>query len=150
MYHRHVVRFSNPGVLIVMLWANLPPLVGIGLTQLPNSGGAKAPPLTTALQYIFLLNQNLACDVFDFCVFTWIYLIWTLNGSKYKNRTILGSDQVNSGKINKQLQAKFGLIEKKSCLALIKLYVIHLFPKSESQTKYQGKFMSCHNKRCME
>ena len=51
--------FSNPGVLSVMWWAmptghNLPPLVGIGLTELPDSGGAKAPPappLTTGLPY---------------------------------------------------------------------------------------------------
>ena len=30
------------------------PLVGIGLTELPNSGDAKAPPLTTALLLHFL------------------------------------------------------------------------------------------------
>ena len=55
---RAVVRFPNPGVLPVMWWAYLPPLVGIGLTELPNSGGAKgppAPPLTTALCFIGVL-----------------------------------------------------------------------------------------------
>ena len=49
---KDVVRFSNPGRLAVMWCHNLPPVVGIGLTELPNSGGAKAPPaplLTTAL-----------------------------------------------------------------------------------------------------
>ena len=53
---RDVVRFSNPGVLAVMWSAYLPPLVGIGLTELPNSGGAKAtpaPPLMTALIMIW-------------------------------------------------------------------------------------------------
>ena len=41
---RDVVKFSNPGVLAVMWWNNLPPLVGLGLTELPISRGAKAPP----------------------------------------------------------------------------------------------------------
>ena len=38
----------------------MPPLVGIGLTEIPNSGGAKAPPappLTTALLSI---NNSIA------------------------------------------------------------------------------------------
>ena len=49
---RAVVRFWNPRVLAIMGGHNQPPLVGIGLTELPNSRGAKAPsapPLTTAL-----------------------------------------------------------------------------------------------------
>ena len=52
MINRDVAGFSNPGVLAVMYGHNLPLLVGIGLTELPNSGVAKAPPappLTTAL-----------------------------------------------------------------------------------------------------
>ena len=51
--YRAVVRFWNPRVLVIMGAHNLPPPVGIGLTELPNSGGAKAPsapPLTTALR----------------------------------------------------------------------------------------------------
>ena len=53
MIGRDVVRFSNLRVLAVIGGHNLPPLVGIGLTELPISGGAKAPPappLTTALK----------------------------------------------------------------------------------------------------
>ena len=45
-------RFSNPGGLAVMHWAYFAPLVVIGLTELPNSGWAKAhpaPPLAASL-----------------------------------------------------------------------------------------------------
>jgi len=39
----------------------VPPLVGIGLTELPNSGGAKAPPvplLTTAMLLARIIVQT--------------------------------------------------------------------------------------------
>ena len=47
---------------------NLPPLVGIGLTELPNSGSAKAPPappLTTAL-FVHTFKQ-------EFDLFFWYF-----------------------------------------------------------------------------
>ena len=48
---------------------NLPPLIGIGLTELQKSGGAKAPlapPLTTALWYNFyFLNWRTDGDHFQ-------------------------------------------------------------------------------------
>ena len=46
---------------------NLPPPVGIGLTELPNSGGAKAPPaspLTTAL-VLGVLYQTFKSSEFE-------------------------------------------------------------------------------------
>ena len=50
---RAVARSVNPGGLVVLGGDNVPPLVEIGLTDLPKTGGAKAPPapppLATAL-----------------------------------------------------------------------------------------------------
>ena len=47
---RAVARSENPGGLVVLGGDNVPPLVEIGLTDLPKTGGAKAlPPLATAL-----------------------------------------------------------------------------------------------------
>ena len=54
--HRHsraVGRSENPGVPVLFGGHNLPPLVEIGLTDLPKSGVAMAPqilPGTTPLQ----------------------------------------------------------------------------------------------------
>ena len=42
-----VVRYENPGVPLLFGGHILPPLVEIGLTDLPKSGGA--PPWTTPL-----------------------------------------------------------------------------------------------------
>ena len=42
--NRDAARFSNPGGLAVMCWAYSAPVVVIGLTELPNSGWAKAHP----------------------------------------------------------------------------------------------------------
>ena len=41
---RAVARSENLGGHIVMGGDNVPPLVEIGLTDLPKSGGARAPP----------------------------------------------------------------------------------------------------------
>ena len=46
---RDAVRFSNPDGQAVMWWAKCAPLVMIGLTELPNSGWAKAHPLEPSL-----------------------------------------------------------------------------------------------------
>ena len=49
---RAVGRSENPGVPVLFGDHNLPPLVEIGLTDLPKSGGAMAtpePPGTTGL-----------------------------------------------------------------------------------------------------
>ena len=43
--NRAVARSENPGELVVLGGDNVPPLVEIGLTDLPNTGrGAKPPP----------------------------------------------------------------------------------------------------------
>ena len=42
---RAVGRYENPGVLVLFGGHNLPPLLEIGLTDLPKSGGAMAPPV---------------------------------------------------------------------------------------------------------
>ena len=48
--HRAVARSENPGGGHVILGGdNVPPLVEIGLTDLPKSGEAHAPPLATGL-----------------------------------------------------------------------------------------------------
>ena len=41
---RAVGRSENPGVPVLFGGHNLPPLVEIGLTDLPKFGGAMAPP----------------------------------------------------------------------------------------------------------
>ena len=41
---RAVGRSENPGVPVLFVGHNLAPLVEIGLTDLPKSGGAMAPP----------------------------------------------------------------------------------------------------------
>ena len=51
-WFRAVARSENPGGHIVLGGNNVPPLVEIGLTDLPKSGGARvppAPPLATGL-----------------------------------------------------------------------------------------------------
>ena len=57
MLCRAVARSENPGGGHVVLGGdNVPPLVEIGLTDLPKSGGARAPPappLATGLLVIF-------------------------------------------------------------------------------------------------
>ena len=49
---RAVARSENPGGLVVIGGDNVPPLMEIGLTDLPKTGELKphpAPPLATAL-----------------------------------------------------------------------------------------------------
>ena len=46
---RAVGRFENLEVPVLFVGDNLPPLVEIGLSDLPKSGGAIAPPETTPL-----------------------------------------------------------------------------------------------------
>ena len=56
IFNRAVARSEFPGGLIVLGGENVPPLVEIGLTDLPKTGGAKAlpaPPLATALYDLF-------------------------------------------------------------------------------------------------
>ena len=45
---------ENPGVPALFGGHNLPPLVEIGLTDLPTSGGAMAPPGMTGLLSIMV------------------------------------------------------------------------------------------------
>ena len=52
MQDRHATRVKNPGGCIVLGGDNVPSLVEIGLTDLPKSGGARAPPLATGLRNI--------------------------------------------------------------------------------------------------
>ena len=49
---RAVGRSENPGVPVLFGEHNLPPLVEIGLTDLPKSWGAMAPTGTTPLYYL--------------------------------------------------------------------------------------------------
>ena len=49
IYSRAVARSKNPGGLVVLGGDNVPPLVEIGLTDPPKSGGAAAPPLPPTL-----------------------------------------------------------------------------------------------------
>ena len=51
-YHRAVGRSENSGVPVLFGRHNLPSPVGIGLTDLPNIGGALAPPVPASLKYI--------------------------------------------------------------------------------------------------
>ena len=54
---RAVARSENPRGLVVLGGDNVSPLVEIGLTDLPKTGEAKAPPappLATALNHITL------------------------------------------------------------------------------------------------
>ena len=47
MQTRAVGKSENPGVPVLFGGHNLPPLVEIGLTDQPKSGGAMAPPAPT-------------------------------------------------------------------------------------------------------
>ena len=52
---RHATRVKNPGGQVVLGGDNVSPLVEIGLTDPPKSGGAAAPPashLVACLHYI--------------------------------------------------------------------------------------------------
>ena len=53
--YRAVARSENPGGHVILRGDNVPPLVEIGLTDMPKSGGARAPPapsLATGLTYM--------------------------------------------------------------------------------------------------
>ena len=64
-YYRAVGRSENPGVPVLFGGHNLPPVVEIGITDLPKYGDAMAPPAppgTTGLvnKYVtFALDQGL-------------------------------------------------------------------------------------------
>ena len=56
---RAVAKSENPGGHVVLGGDNVPPLVEIGLADLPKSGGARAPPappLATGLLNLTLLQ----------------------------------------------------------------------------------------------
>ena len=54
---RAVARSENPGVLVVMDGDNVSPLVEIGLTDLPKTGGAEAPqPPACDCIFLFLCS----------------------------------------------------------------------------------------------
>ena len=48
---RDAARFSNPGEQAVMQWAQSAPLVGIGLTETPNSGPPTSGITAKYIQY---------------------------------------------------------------------------------------------------
>ena len=61
MYGRAVGRSENPGVPVLFVGHNLPPMIEIGLTDLPKSGGARAPPATpgtTGLYGLFIKTKD--------------------------------------------------------------------------------------------
>ena len=57
MYIRAVARSEIPEGLVVMGGHNVSPLVEIGLTDLPKTRGALAPPLATSL-YIMIMSVS--------------------------------------------------------------------------------------------
>ena len=62
LVYRAVGRSENPGVPVLFSGNKLPPLVEIGLTDLPKFGGAMAPPAppgTTGLVYSGQLLEEL-------------------------------------------------------------------------------------------
>ena len=59
-YHSSAVaRFENPGGLVVLGGDNVSPLVEIGLTDLPKSGGATASAGMTGLRSMYYLFMHL-------------------------------------------------------------------------------------------
>ena len=52
---RAVARSENPEGLVVLGGDNVPPLVEIGLADMPKSGGAQAPPAPPTLATGLLL-----------------------------------------------------------------------------------------------
>ena len=58
LYVRIVGRSENPGVPVLFGGHNLPPLVEIGLNDLPKSGGAMAPPGTTGLRIPYVIYSK--------------------------------------------------------------------------------------------
>ena len=61
IYYRDAAGFSNPGGLAVMWWAKSAPLVVIGLTELPNSGWAKAHPAHSLAAALLSETQKAKC-----------------------------------------------------------------------------------------
>ena len=58
---RHAARVKNPGGQVVLVGDNVSPLVEIGLTDPPKSGGAAAPPashLAACLLNVPIFNNN--------------------------------------------------------------------------------------------
>ena len=60
---RDAPRVKNPGGQVVLGGNNVSPLVDIGLTDPPKSGGAAAPPA----------SQLVACLI---CTYNLIWLVW--------------------------------------------------------------------------
>ena len=56
---RAVARSENPGGLVVLGGDNVPPLVEIGLADLPKTGGP-SPLLATALNMVNFYRSNLS------------------------------------------------------------------------------------------
>ena len=57
---RHVAKSKNLGGQVVMGGDNVPPLVEIGLTDPPKSGGVRppCPPLETCLHFTLLASHS--------------------------------------------------------------------------------------------
>jgi hypothetical protein len=69
LHSRAVGRSENPGVPVLFSGNKLPPLVEIGLTNLPKFGGVMAPPGTTGLHRVYadfaeLMQWGFTIDVF--------------------------------------------------------------------------------------
>ena len=69
---RAVARSENPGGLVVLGGDNVPPLVEIGLTDLPKTGGLK-PPQPPRLQQACCMIQRLS--FFPVFPYFWFHLI---------------------------------------------------------------------------
>ena len=59
--YRHATRVKNPGGQVVLGGDNVSPLVEIGLTDPPKSGGAAAPPASPLVACLFLSGFLIEC-----------------------------------------------------------------------------------------
>jgi hypothetical protein len=58
LHYRAVGRSENPGVPVVIRWAKSVPLVEIGWTDLPKSGGAMATPAPPGTTPMIMMHQK--------------------------------------------------------------------------------------------
>ena len=55
---RAVARSENPGGLVILCGENVPPLVEIGLTDLPKTGGGLEPPQPPPLRQTCIVSMK--------------------------------------------------------------------------------------------
>ena len=65
---RHAARVKNPGGQVVLGGDNVSPLVEIGLTDPPKSGGAAAPPASHLVACLITINLKVGLNQSTFKV----------------------------------------------------------------------------------